>query len=237
MAGWLCSSLADANDVHLWRISADFAQVLIVTARPLHAASPISVELKQSLYALDSTTIDLCLSLFPRTRLRNHKAAVKMHTLLDLRGNISTFIHITDGKVADVKVLDEFLPEAGAFYVMDRAYIDFERLYRFTPESAFFVVRTKTNILLRRRHSHVVDSATDVRRDQTAILTSMVSASVYPDGLRKVSFVDEEPGMRLAFLTNNFSQPATTIAAIYKQRWRVELFFKWINQHLRIKSF
>lgn len=231
------STLADANDAHDWRIYADFAQVLIATARPLYAADPMGVELKQSLYALDSTTIDLCLSLFPWARFRKHKAAVKMHTLLDLRGNIPTFIHITEGKVADVNVLDEFLPEAGAFYVMDRGYIDFERLYRFTLSSAFFVVRTKTNVLLQRRYSHPVDSATGVRSDQTVILTSMTSASAYPEALRKVSFVDAETGKRLVFLTNNFSLPAATVAATYKQRWQVELFFKWIKQHLRIKAF
>jgi hypothetical protein len=231
------STLADANDAHDWRIYADFAQVLIAIARSLYAAEPMGVELKQSLYALDSTTIDLCLSLFPWARFRKHKAAVKMHTLLDLRGNIPTFIHITDGKVADVKVLDEFLPEAGAFYVMDRGYIDFERLYRFTLESAFFVVRAKTNVLLQRRYSHPVDPATGVRSDQTVILTSISSASAYPEALRKVSFVDAETGKRLVFLTNNFSLPAATVAAIYKQRWQVELFFKWIKQHLRIKAF
>jgi len=231
------STLADANDAHDWRIYAAFAQVLIGIARPLYAAEPMSVELDQSLYALDSTTIDLCLSLFPWARFRKHKAAVKMHTLLDLRGNIPTFIHITDGKVADVNVLDEFLPEPGAFYVMDRGYIDFERLYRFTLESAFFVVRTKTNLLLQRRYSHLVDPSAGIRSDQTVILTSMASASIYPDALRKVSYVDAETGKRLVFLTNNFSLPALTIAALYKQRWQVELFFKWIKQHLRIKAF
>jgi hypothetical protein len=231
------STLADANDAHDWRIYADFAQVLIGIARPLYAAEPMGVELDQSLYALDSTTIDLCLSLFPWARFRKHKAAVKMHTLLDLRGNIPTFLHITDGKVADVNVLDEFLPEAGAFYVMDRGYIDFERLYHFTLESAFFVVRTKTNVLLQRRYSHPVDASAGVRSDQTVILTSMASASTYPDALRKVSYVDAETGKRLVFLTNNFSLPALTIAALYKQRWQVELFFKWIKQHLRIKAF
>ena len=231
------STLADANDAHDWRIYADFAQVLIATARPLYAAEPMGVELEQSLYALDSTTIDLCLSLFPWARFRKHKAAVKMHTLLDLRGNIPAFIHITNGKVHDVNVLDQFLPESGAFYVMDRGYIDFERLYRFTLESAFFVVRAKTNVLLRRRYSHPVDPATGVRSDQTVVLASLESASVYPDALRKVSYVDAETGKQFVFLTNNFALPATTIAAIYKQRWQVELFFKWIKQHLRIKAF
>jgi len=231
------STLADANDAHDWRIYADFAQVLIATARPLYAAEPMGVELEQSLYALDSTTIDLCLSLFPWARFRKHKAAVKMHTLLDLRGNIPAFIHITNGKVHDVNVLDQFLPESGAFYVMDRGYIDFERLYRFTLESAFFVVRAKTNVLLRRRYSHPVDPATGVRSDQTVVLASLESASVYPDALRKVRYVDAETGKQFVFLTNNFALPATTIAAIYKQRWQVELFFKWIKQHLRIKAF
>jgi hypothetical protein len=231
------STLADANDAHDWRIYADFAQVLIAIARPLYAAEPMGVELDQSLYALDSTTIDLCLSLFPWARFRKHKAAVKMHTLLDLRGNIPTFIRITDGKVHDVNVLDDLLPEPGAFYVMDRGYIDFERLYRFTMESAFFVVRTKSNVLLQRRYSHPVDSATGVRSDQTVILASRESASVYPDVLRKVSYFDQETGKRLVFLSNHFALPAATIAAIYKQRWQVELFFKWIKQHLRIHAF
>jgi hypothetical protein len=231
------STLADANDSHDWRIYADFAQVLIAIARPLYAAEPMGVDLEQSLYALDSTTIDLCLSLFPWARFRRHKGAVKMHTLLDLRGNIPTFLHITDGKVHDVNVLDQIFPEAGAFYVMDRGYIDFERLYRFTLEAAFFVVRTKSNVLLLRRYSHRVDPATGVRSDQTVVLASLESASVYPDALRKVAYVDAETGKRLVFLTNNFALPAATIAAIYKQRWQVELFFKWIKQHLRIKAF
>jgi len=231
------STLADANDAHDWHIYADFAQVLIAIARPLYATEPMGVELDRSLYALDSTTIDLCLSLFPWARFRRSKAAVKMHTLLDLRGNIPTFIHITNGKVHDVNVLDQIMPEAGAFYVMDRGYIDFERLYRFTMESAFFVVRTKSNVLLQRRYSHAVDSATGVRSDQTVVLASLESASAYPDALRKVSYVDAETNKRLVFLTNNFALPAATIAAIYKQRWQVELFFKWIKQHLRIKAF
>jgi hypothetical protein len=231
------STLADANDAHDWRIYADFAQVLIAIARPLYATEPMGVELDRSLYALDSTTIDLCLSLFPWARFRRSKAAVKMHTLLDLRGNIPTFLHFTNGKVHDVNVLDQIMPEAGAFYVMDRGYIDFERLYRFTMESAFFVVRTKSNVLLQRRYSHVVDSATGVRSDQTVVLASLESASVYPDALRKVGYVDAETNTRLVFLTNNFALPAATIAAIYKQRWQVELFFKWIKQHLRIKAF
>jgi hypothetical protein len=231
------STLADANDAHNWQIYADFAQVLIRTARPLYASDPIGVELDQSLYALDSTTIDLCLSLFPWAKFRKHKAAVKMHTLLDLHGNIPTLISITDGKVHDVNILDDILPEAGAFYVMDRGYIDFERLCIFTLSAAFFVVRTKSNILLQRRYSHPVDKTTGVRSDHTVILTAIDSAKAYPDPLRRVSYLDVATRKRFKFLTNNFALPALTIAQIYKARWQVELFFKWIKQHLRIKAF
>src|SRR5467141_1574182 len=231
------STLADANESHDWRIFADFAQVLIAIARPLHARDLIGVDLEQSLYALDSTTIDLCLSLFPWAKFRRRKAAVKMHTLLELHGNIPTFIRVTSGDVHDVNILDEIMPEAGAFYVMDRGYIDFQRLFIFTLSSAFFVVRTKSNVLLQRRYSHPVDKSTGVRSDQSVILTSFESASAYPDALRRVSYYDAETGKRLKFLTNNFALPALTIAQIYKQRWQVELFFKWIKQHLRIKAF
>src|SRR5664280_1893791 len=231
------TTLADANESHDWRIFADFAQILIGIARPLYLHDPIGVDLDQSLYALDSTTIDLCLSLFPWAKFRRRKAAVKMHTLLDLHGNIPTFIRVTDGKVHDVNMLDEIMPEAGAFYVMDRAYVDFERLFVFTLSSAFFVVRTKSNLLLQRRYSHPVDKSTGVCSDQTVILSSFESASVYPDALRKVNYYDAETNKRLKFLTNNFTLPALTIAQIYKQRWQVELFFKWIKQHLRIKAF
>ena len=231
------STLADANESRDWRIYADFAQVLIAIARPLYARDPIGIDLDQSLYALDSTTIDLCLSLFPWAKFRKHKAAVKMHTLLDLHGNIPTFIRITDGKVHDVNILDEIMPEPGAFYVMDRGYIDFQRLFVFTLSAAFFVVRTKSNVLLQRRYSHAVDKSTGVRSDQTVILTSFESASAYPDALRRVSYFDAETNKRLKFLTNNFALPALTIAQIYKCRWQVELFFKWIKQHLRIKAF
>ena len=231
------STLADANESRDWRIYADFAQVLIALARPLYANDPIGIDLDQSLYALDSTTIDLCLSLFPWARFRKYKAAVKMHTLLDLHGNIPTFIRITDGKVHDVKILDEIMPEAGAFYVMDRGYVDFERLFVFTLSSAFFVVRTKSNVLLQRRYSHKVDKSTGVRSDHTVILTSFGSASVYPDALRRISYRDGETQKRFKFLTNNFMLPAHTITQIYKSRWAVELFFKWIKQHLRIKAF
>ena len=193
------STLADANESHDWRIYADFAQILIRIARPLYARDPIGVDLDQSLYALDSTTIDLCLSLFPWAKFRRHKAAVKMHTLLDLHGNIPTFIRITDGKTHDVNILDEIAPEPGAFYVMDRAYVDFERLFAFTLCSSFFVVRTKKNILLQRRYSHRVDKSTGVRSDQTVILTASASAKAYPDALRRVSYVDAETNKRLKF--------------------------------------
>jgi hypothetical protein len=231
------TTLADANESRDCRIFADFAQVLIRIARKLYVNDPIGVDLDQSLYALDSTTIDLCLALFPWARFRQRKAAVKMHTLLDLRGNIPTFIRVSDGKLHDVNVLDDIPIEAGAFYVMDRGYLDFERLYRLTLSSAFFVTRTKENVLLQRRYSHLVDENTGVRSDQTVILTTIGSATVYPDPLRRVSYVDSETNKRLVFLTNNFDLAALTITQIYKSRWQVELFFRWIKQHLRIKAF
>ena len=231
------TTLADANESHDWRIFADFAQVLIAIARPLYAGDPIGVDLDASLYALDSTTIDLCLALFPWARFRKHKAAVKMHTLLDLHGNIPTFIRITEGKVHDVNILDEIEPEAGAFYVMDRGYVDFQRLYIFTLSAAFFLTRTKSNVLLQRRYSHAVDKATGVRSDHTVILTAIGSVKAYPEALRRVSDLDVETKQRFKFLTNNFTLPALAIAQIYKCRWEVELFFKWIKQHLRIKAF
>jgi hypothetical protein len=231
------STLADANECRDWRIFADFAQLLIGIARPLYVGDSMGVDLDQSLYALDSTTIDLCLALFPWARFRKHKAAVKMHTLLDLHGSIPTFIRVTDGKVHDVNILDEIVPEAGAFYVMDRGYVDFQRLYVFTLNASFFVTRTKANVLLQRRYSHPVDQSTGVRSDHTVILTALGSASVYPDPLRRVTYCDPETGKRLKFLTNNFTLPAQTIAQIYKRRWEVELFFRWIKQHLRIKAF
>ncbi len=220
------STLADANDTHDWRIFAYFAQVLIGIARPLYAADPMGVQLDQSFYALASTTIDLCFSLFPWARFRRHKAAVKMHTLLDLHGNIPTFIRITDGKGHDVNILEEILIETGAFYVMDRGYIDFERLYRFILSSAFFVVRSKSNLLLQRSYSHAVNMNTGVYSDQTVALASNESASVYPEPLRKISYLDVETCKRLVFLTNNFALPALTGAKIYKQHWQVELFFE-----------
>jgi len=231
------TTLADANESHDWRIFADFAHLLIGIARPLYARDPIGVDIDESLYALDSTTIDLCLSLFPWANFRRHKAAVKMHTLLDLRGSIPAFIRVTHGKVHDVNILDEILPEAGAFYVMDRGYIDFERLYVFTLCSAFFVVRTKENIWLQRRYSRPADRSAGILSDHTVILTAINSAKAYPDALRRVSYHDPVTDQRLKFLTNNFVLPAFTIAQIYKCRWQVELFFKWIKQHLRIKGF
>jgi hypothetical protein len=231
------TTLADANERRDWRIYADFAQVLIGMARPLYAKDPMGVELAHGLYALDSTTIDLCLSLFPWARFRRSKAAVKMHTLLDLHGNIPAFIQVSDGKVHDVNILDHIEPEAGAFYVMDRAYVDFRRLFLFTLCSAFFVVRTKTNVLLQRRYSHPVDKTTGVRSDQTVVLTGRTSERAYPDPLRRIRYVDAETNQSLTFLTNNFTLPALTIAQTYKCRWQVELFFKWIKQHLRIKAF
>ena len=220
------TTLADANESRDCRIFSDFAQVLIGIARPLYAHDPIGVELDQSLYALDSTTIDLCLTMFPWAKFRKHKAAVKMHTLLDLHGNIPTFIRISDGKLHDVNVLDDIPIEAGAFYVIDRGYLDFQRLYRLTLSAAFFVIRTKENVLLQRRYSRPVDKATGLRSDQTVILTTVGSATAYPDALRRISYVDVETNKHLVFLTNNFILPALTIAQIYKCRWQVELFFE-----------
>lgn len=231
------STLADANETHDWRIFADFAQTLIVRARALYAHDPFGVEIQHTAYALDSTTINLCLALFPWARFRAHKAAVKMHTLIDLRGNIPVFIHITDGKAHDVNILDQLPPEPGAFYVMDRGYVDFERLYRLTLAGAFFVTRSKSNIVLTRRYSHAVDPATNVRSDQTVVLGAPGSAKHYPVALRRVRYFDAEHNRFLVFLTNNFALPALTICMLYKSRWQVELFFKWIKQHLRIKAF
>jgi hypothetical protein len=231
------STLADANESHDWRIWADLAHVLIGVARPLYVGDPIDVDLNDTVYALDSTTIDLCLSLFPWARFRTHKAAVKLHTLLDLRGSIPTFIYISNGKVHDVNVLDEIIPEAGSFYVMDRGYLDFQRLYVFVLASAFFVTRTKKNVKFRRRRSLTVVPGTGVLSDHIVVLANYDSAVAYPDPLRRVRFRDPETGKRLVFLTNNFDLPALTIAKLYKARWRVELFFKWVKQHLRIKTF
>lgn len=231
------STLADANETRDWRIYANFAQVLINIARPLYAADEFGVDLDQTVYALDSTTIDLCLSLFPWARFRKRKGAVKLHTLLDLRGNIPVFISITDGKVHDVKIFDLLIPEPGSFYIMDRGYIDFSRLYMLTDCQAFFVTRAKRNLQYKRRYSHTVDRSTGLKCDQTIILTGFYSMKEYPQPLRRIRYYDAETDKNLTFLTNNFSLPAITIVQLYKARWQVELFFKWIKQHLRIKSF
>jgi hypothetical protein len=231
------STLADANRERDWRIYADLAQLLIARARRLYADEPIGVELAQTVYALDSTTIDLCLSLFPWARFRSTKAAIKLHTLLDLRGPIPTMIAISDGKQADVRMLDELVPEPGAFYVMDRGYVDFQRLFGFVLAGAFFVTRTKTGVQLSRLESRSVDKNTGVRSDHIVWLSTLQSAAHYPDRLRRVSYKDPESGKALVFLTNNFDLPAFSIAQLYKCRWQVELFFKWIKQNLRIKHF
>jgi hypothetical protein len=231
------STLADANSSRDWRIYADLAQGLIRRARTLYADEPLGLELEHTIYALDSTTIDLCLSLFPWARFRSTKAAVKLHTLLDVRGPIPTMIAISEGKQADVRVLDDLPLEPGAFYVMDRGYVDFDRLYRFTLSAAFFVTRTKAGIQLNRLESRPVDRTTGLRSDHIVWLTHPKSVAHYPDRLRRVSYGDPEEGKVLVFLTNNFELPGLVIAMLYKLRWRVELFFKWIKQNLRIKHF
>ena len=231
------STLADANEVRDWRIYSDFAQILIHEARHLYAEDDFGLELNDTVYALDSSTIDLCLSLFPWARFRKTKAAVKLHTLLDLRGDIPTFIWITDGKVHDVNVLDHLVPEPGAIYVMDRAYLDFQRLYQMHQNLAIFVTRSKTNTGLRRLYSHKVDKTTGVRYDQTVVPTGFYTKKDYPDKLRRIKYFDAEKGRAFIFLTNQFTLPALTIAELYRCRWRVEIFFKWIKQHLRIKKF
>ena len=231
------STVADANESRDWRIFADFAQVLIGIARPLYAHDPIGVDLDQSLYALDSTTIDLCLSLFPWAKFRKRKGAVKLHTLLDLRGGIPCFVHVSHGKTHDVRALDELLIEPAAFYVMDRGYIDFARLHRFTRSLAFFVVRAKRNLDFTRRSSRAVDRSTGLRSDQTIVLDGPKTSQEYPDPLRRVGYVDEKTGKRFVFLTDNFDLAPLAVAQLYKCRRQVELFFKWIKQHLRIKAF
>jgi len=231
------STLADANETRDWRIHAEFAQYLIVQARKLYLGDSFGIELENTAYALDSTTIDLCLSLFPWAHFRSTKSAVKMHTLLDLRGNIPSFIHISDGKMGDVKVLDILVLEPGAFYIMDRGYLDFGRLYLMHQALAFFVTRAKSNTRYRRIYSAPVDRSTGIICDQTIALTGTISRKDYPVHLRRVRFKDPETGKTLVFLTNNFTLPTATICALYKARWQVELFFKWIKQHLRIKKF
>jgi hypothetical protein len=231
------STLAEANEMRDWRIYADFAHHLIGIARKLYQKEPLAVELKNTVYALDATTIDLCLSLFPWAHFREAKGAVRLHTLLDLRGNIPSFIHISDGKLHEVNVLDIIPLEAGAFYIMDRGFLDFSRLHTITRASAFFVIRAKSNLKSRRIYSHPVDKSTGVVCDQSILLTVPKSIGDYPDKLRRVRYYDAETNKNLVFLTNNFLLPAITIAQLYKQRWQVELFFKWIKQNLRIKSF
>jgi hypothetical protein len=231
------STLADANQVRDWRIYADFAQALIHTARRLYVDDDFGIELDHTVYALDSTTIDLCLSLFPWAHFKNTKSALKLHTLLDLRGPIPAFIHITDGRVHDVNVLDLLLPEAGAFYIMDRGYIHFERLYLLHQARAFFVIRARRNTQFRRLYSHPIDKTTGLLCDQTIMLTGVDTRTTYPEKLRRIKYRDPETGNTLVYLTNHFSLPALTIADLYRCRWQIELFFKWIKQHLRIKAF
>ncbi len=228
------STLADANETRDWRIHADFCHVLIGMARTLYRDEDFSVELDQMAYAFDSTTIDLCLSLFPWARFRTHKGAVKMHTLIDLKCTIPTSIEITDGKVHDVTILDVLIPEPGSFYVMDCGYLDFRRLYTLARFLTFFVIRAKKNTASRRLYSYPVDRSTGLRFDQTIVLRT---SALYPEKLRKIRYVDQEADKDFVFLTNNFILPALSIAMLYKSRWQVELFFKWIKQHLRIKSF
>ena len=231
------STLADANEARDWRIYADFAQSLIRIARPLYADEELGLDLDNTVYALDASTIDLCLSVFPWALFRSTKSAVKLHTLLDLRGNIPTFIHISDGKLHDVNVLDLLLPEPGAFYIMDRGYVDFKRLFSLNLAGAFFVIRAKSNTQYKRRYSHPIDKSGGVHCDQTIVLTGVNSATDYPQPLRRIKYHNAQTSKTFNFLTNNFAVPAQTVADLYRYRWQVELFFKWIKQHLRIKSF
>jgi len=231
------STIADANRKRDWRIYADFAQTLIGRARKLYLNEPFGVDLEGAAYALDSTTIDLCLSLFPWATFRRRKGAVKLHTLLDLRGNIPCFLRISHGKMHDVNILDELPIEPGAFYIMDKAYIDYARLYRLHQQAAFFLTRAKKNLDAKRRESRIVDKTTGLRSDQTIVLAGVKSSQSYPEALRRIHYYDIETGKRFVFLTNNFVLPALAIAQLYKCRWQIELFFKWIKQHLRIKAF
>jgi len=231
------ATLADANETRDWRMYRDFAQVLICMARDLYRDDSFGVELSETVYAFDSTTIDLCLSLFPWGQFRRRKSAVKLHTLLDVRGSVPTNVYVTGGQVHDVNLLDELLLEAGAFYLLDRGYVDFARLYVFTQACAFFITRAKKNMQFYRRSSHQVERSTGLRSDQTILLTGVRTAQRYPDPLRRIHYFDAEKDLRLIFLTNNFLLPALTIAQLYRTRWKVELFFRWIKQHLRIKAF
>jgi hypothetical protein len=231
------NTLAHANQIRDWRIYADFAQILIGQARRLYANDSFGVELNQTAYALDSTTIDLCLSLFPWAKFRAHKGAVKLHTLLDLRGSIPSLVIITHGKVHDVNILDQLSFEPGAFYIIDRGYLDFDRLYAIHQASAFFVTRTKSNFSFRRLYSRPVDKSVGVQCDQIIVLEGFYSHKAYPDKLRRIRYFDTNLNKRLIFLTNNFTLPALTIAQLFQCRWQIEIFFKWIKQHLRIKAF
>ena len=231
------STLADANESRDWRIYAEFAQALIDRARPLYANDPLELDLANTVYALDSTLIELCLSMFPWAHYQSEHAALKLHTLVDLRGNIPSFLYISDGKLGDVAVLDQLLPEPGAFYVLDRGYIDYTRLYRFHQGRAFFVVRAKSNLKAQRRYSHPVDRTTGLRSDHTVLLTGKFSRTDFPEPLRRVRIRDLSTGKSVVLLTNNFSLPALSITTLYRCRWQIELFFKWIKQHLRIKAF
>lgn len=231
------STLADANEQRDWRIYADFAQALIKIARPLYAGDELGLDLRNTVYALDASTIDLCLSVFPWALFRSTKSAVKLHTLLDLRGNIPSFIHISDGKLHDVNALDMIIPEAGSFYVMDRAYLDFERLFSLNNSGAFFVIRSKNNILFKRRYSSPVEKTNGIRCDQTIRLTGLNTKNKYPKPLRRIKYHDNETNKTLNLLTNNEVIPAQTVADLYRYRWKVELFFKWIKQHLHIRTF
>jgi hypothetical protein len=231
------STLAEANESRDWRIYQDLAQALIRRARRLYAGDDLDVDLGQTVYALDSTTIELCLSLFPWARYQRTCGAIKLHTLLDLRGPIPSFVHFSDGKMADVTVLDSIIPEPGSFYLMDRGYVDQQRLFRMAQAGAYFVTRTKTSLRLARRQSRPVDMATGLRSDQTVVFATRAGRANYPEPLRRIRFKDPETGKSLTFLTNNFDLPALTIARLYQLRWRVELFFKWIKGHLRVRAF
>jgi hypothetical protein len=231
------NTLAHANEHRDWRIYADFAQILIATARDLYRDEPFGVALSETVYAFDSTTIDLCLTLFPWGKFRRHKSAVKLHTLLDLRGSIPTNVYVTGGQVNDVNLLDQLLLEAGSFYLLDRGYVDFARLYIFTQACAFFLTRARKDLQFYRRYSRPVERSAGLRCDQTILLTGVRTAKRYPDPLRRIHYFDVEKDLRLTFLTNNFLLSALTIAQLYRARWQVELFFRWIKQHLRIKAF
>jgi len=231
------STLADANENRNWQVYADFAQILLAKARPLYLHNDFGLEIENTVYALDATTIDLCLNVFWWAKFRKAKAAVKLHTLLDLRGNLPTFIHITDGKMHDVNILDELVFEPLAIYLMDKGYLDFARLFRINSASAFFVTRAKTNLAFKRIYSKKVDKTLGLRCDQTIKLTTHHSSKAYPENLRRVKYYDKEQGKMYVFLTNNFEITAMEVALLYKHRWKIELFFKWIKQHLKIKTF